>query len=86
MIETLIFLTVKHFIVDVILQNPYQYLNKGKFLHPGGLLHVFLPDEMSASEILKNVIDIVSTLKEENPNIGSNFNGKEVSTIIRNQI
>jgi len=32
-------LIVKHFVADALLQFPYQYLNKGKFLHPGGLLH-----------------------------------------------
>jgi hypothetical protein len=29
----------KHFIIDFPLQTPYQYLNKGKYGHPGGLLH-----------------------------------------------
>lgn len=33
---------VKHFIVDFLLQTKYQYSNKGKYLHPGGLLHSFL--------------------------------------------
>ena len=33
-------LTIKHFIVDFPLQAyPYQYLNKGTYGHPGGLLH-----------------------------------------------
>lgn len=32
-------LQVKHFVVDFLLQTKYQYLNKGKYLHPGGLLH-----------------------------------------------
>ncbi len=32
-------LCLKHFVIDGPLQTPYQYLNKGKFLHPGGLLH-----------------------------------------------
>jgi hypothetical protein len=35
-------LCVKHFIVDFPLQTSYQYLNKDKFLHPGGLLHALL--------------------------------------------
>lgn len=42
MIEILLLLVLKHFIVDAILQTPYQYLNKGEFLHPGGLLHAGL--------------------------------------------
>lgn len=32
-------LFVKHLIVDFFMQGPYQYLNKGTYLHPGGLLH-----------------------------------------------
>lgn len=39
MIEILLFLFVKHFIVDFLAQTPYQYLNKGKYGHPGGILH-----------------------------------------------
>jgi Protein of unknown function (DUF3307) len=41
MIELLILflLFTKHFIVDFPLQTPYQYLNKGKYGHAGGLLH-----------------------------------------------
>jgi Protein of unknown function (DUF3307) len=32
-------LMVKHAIADFYLQTPYQYLNKGTYGHPGGLLH-----------------------------------------------
>ena len=39
MTEILFLLFVKHFIVDFPLQTSYQYLNKGTYLHPGGLLH-----------------------------------------------
>lgn len=35
-------LFIKHFIVDFPLQNKFQYLNKGKFLHLGGILHASL--------------------------------------------
>lgn len=35
-------LIMKHLIFDFFLQGPYQYLNKGKYLHPGGLLHAGL--------------------------------------------
>lgn len=35
----LIALFVKHFFVDFVFQFPWMYLNKGKWLHPGGLLH-----------------------------------------------
>lgn len=34
---TLLF--TKHFIADFLLQTPYQFLNKGTYGHPGGLLH-----------------------------------------------
>jgi hypothetical protein len=30
---------VKHFVCDFPLQCPYMFLNKGKYGHPGGLLH-----------------------------------------------
>ena len=39
MIYIFILLFTKHFVFDFILQTPYQYLNKGKYGHPGGLLH-----------------------------------------------
>jgi Protein of unknown function (DUF3307) len=32
-------LMVKHAAADFYLQTPYQYLNKGIYGHPGGLLH-----------------------------------------------
>lgn len=32
-------LTIKHFVADFPLQTPYQYLNKGNYGHPGGILH-----------------------------------------------
>jgi hypothetical protein len=35
----LVLLFTKHFIIDFPLQTPYQYQNKGKYGHPGGLLH-----------------------------------------------
>lgn len=37
---TAIFL--KHFLCDFPLQTPYQFMNKGKYGHLGGLLHAFL--------------------------------------------
>lgn len=30
---------VKHFVADFPLQPPYQWMNKGKYGHPGGVLH-----------------------------------------------
>ena len=32
-------LLFKHAIADFYLQTPYQYLNKGKYGHPGGFIH-----------------------------------------------
>ncbi|MGV1014942.1 MAG: DUF3307 domain-containing protein [Methyloceanibacter sp.] len=32
-------LMLKHTAADFFLQTPYQYLNKGTYGHPGGLLH-----------------------------------------------
>ena len=32
-------LLLKHAVADFYLQSSYQYLNKGKYGHPGGILH-----------------------------------------------
>lgn len=32
-------LVIKHAIADFVLQTPYQFQNKGKYGHPGGLIH-----------------------------------------------
>src|SRR5690606_23372356 len=32
-------LLAKHFVCDFVLQSPYQLRNKGRYGHPGGLLH-----------------------------------------------
>ena len=32
-------LLLKHTVADFYLQTAYQYLNKGKYGHPGGILH-----------------------------------------------
>ena len=32
-------LMIKHTVADFYLQTPYQYLNKGTYGHPGGLIH-----------------------------------------------
>jgi hypothetical protein len=39
LLAVLLFLQLKHFICDFILQTPYQFLNKGKYGHPGGIIH-----------------------------------------------
>lgn len=38
-ILTFVLLFTKHLIADFLLQGPYQYLNKGTYGHPGGILH-----------------------------------------------
>ena len=35
----LFLLFTKHFVVDFLLQGPYQYKNKGTYGHSGGILH-----------------------------------------------
>lgn len=35
-------LSVKHFLIDFVFQGPWMYLNKGKWMHPGGLAHAGL--------------------------------------------
>ncbi len=43
------YLIVKHYVVDFTrLQTPWMYLNKGKYGHPGGLVHSLLQAVMSA--------------------------------------
>lgn len=39
LIYLLALLFTKHFIVDFLLQTKYQWSNKGKYAHPGGVLH-----------------------------------------------
>ena len=39
MIGALIGFIVKHFVCDFLLQRAYQYMNKGIYGHPGGVLH-----------------------------------------------
>jgi hypothetical protein len=38
-IVLLFLFSVKHVVADFFLQGPYQYLNKGNYGHPGGILH-----------------------------------------------
>lgn len=35
-------LEIKHFVFDYLTQTRYQFLNKGKYGHPGGILHAGL--------------------------------------------
>lgn len=38
-LAALLVLQFKHFIADFVLQTPYQFLNKGTYGHPGGIIH-----------------------------------------------
>jgi hypothetical protein len=38
-LAALLVLQLKHCIADFVLQSSYQFLNKGKYGHPGGLIH-----------------------------------------------
>jgi hypothetical protein len=35
----LLILQLKHFVADFLIQTPYQFLNKGIYGHPGGIIH-----------------------------------------------
>ncbi len=39
LLAALAYLSLKHFFADYCVQTPYQFMNKGKYGHPGGLLH-----------------------------------------------
>lgn len=45
-------LSVKHTIGDFFLQTSYQYLNKGVYAHPGGLLHAGIHAALTAPVFL----------------------------------
>ena len=38
-LAAILVLQFKHFIADFVLQTPYQFLNKGRYGHPGGFIH-----------------------------------------------
>lgn len=56
----LLFLFIKHFIADFLLQPPYMYKNKGTLTHPGGWLHAGLHGWMTAVLLLTCPIVIAS--------------------------
>jgi Protein of unknown function (DUF3307) len=33
------YLLLKHYVADFVVQTPFQFKNKGRYGHPGGLLH-----------------------------------------------
>lgn len=42
LLAVLLILQLKHFLCDFVLQTPYQFMNKGKYGHPGGIIHAGL--------------------------------------------
>lgn len=42
MLYLLTLLVIKHFIIDFPAQLPYQWMNKGTYGHPGGIIHAAL--------------------------------------------
>lgn len=48
----LAYLAVKHAIADFMLQTRYQWANKGRYGHPGGLLHAAIHIAFSAPLLL----------------------------------
>jgi hypothetical protein len=55
-------LLMKHFVCDFMLQRKYQYLNKGSYGHPGGLLHAAI-HIVGAFGVLAPFIDPILALK-----------------------
>ena len=46
------YLLFKHVIADFFLQTRYQWSNKGRYLHPGGVLHALIHLLLSAPVLL----------------------------------
>lgn len=46
------YLLVKHAIADFMLQTSYQWKNKGRYGHPGGILHALIHATFSAPVLL----------------------------------
>ncbi len=38
-VAVFLWLEIKHFIFDYVVQTPFQFRNKGTYGHPGGILH-----------------------------------------------
>jgi hypothetical protein len=51
-LSALVILQLKHYLCDFMLQSPYQYLNKGRYGHPGGVIHAGLHALTSAVAFL----------------------------------
>jgi len=49
---SLVLFEVKHFVCDFVLQTGYQYRNKGRYGHPGGIVHAGLHTIASLPAVL----------------------------------
>ena len=52
MLTLFLLFSVKHFVIDFICQTQYQWSNKGKYGHPGGILHAGLHGAGTAACLL----------------------------------
>jgi Protein of unknown function (DUF3307) len=57
------YLLFKHYVADFCVQTPYQFMNKGRYGHPGGLLHSGIHALLT--------IPVVFILKPSLPHIGA---------------
>lgn len=48
MLAALTYLAAKHMVADFVLQTPFQYKNKGKYGHEGGIQHALIHAVLSA--------------------------------------
>ena len=51
-LSAMAYLLVKHAVADYLLQTPYMFRNKGRYLHPGGIIHAALHGILSAPVFL----------------------------------
>jgi hypothetical protein len=51
-LTALALLMIKHFVADFPLQTPYHLANKGRYLHPGGLMHSLIHVVLTAPVFL----------------------------------
>ena len=60
MLGVMTYLLLKHAVADFFLQNAFQHKNKGRYGHPGGILHSLIHIAMTAP------IFLIWTLIEQN--------------------
>jgi hypothetical protein len=52
LVTPMAYLMIKHFIADGPLQTAYQYLNKGRFGHPGGIIHAGIHGALTGAAVM----------------------------------